>query len=81
MTPSYHSKKHLCSKQGSSIFLLFGSLSVGLSQSFSDNSNLIILVDIINVCMKAVNEFYVFVTGFIFCLKEALLLPHIVLRS
>ena len=39
-------KIHLYSKQGSPIFLLFGSWNVGLSQSFSDNSNLIILVDI-----------------------------------
>ena len=45
-------KSHLYSKQGSPIFLLCGSWSVvfffmlGLSQSFSFNSNLIILVDI-----------------------------------
>ena len=45
-------KSHLYSKQVSPIFLLFGSWSVvfismfRLSQSFSDNSNLIILVDI-----------------------------------
>ena len=34
------------SKQDSPIFLLYGSWSVGLSQSFSDYSNLIILVNI-----------------------------------
>ena len=45
-------KSHLYSKKRGPIFLLFGSWSLvfismfGLSQSFSNNSNLIILVDI-----------------------------------
>ena len=39
-------KCHLHSKQRSPTFLLCGPCNVGSSQSFSDNSNLIILVDI-----------------------------------
>ena len=39
-------KNHLYSNQGSPIFLLFGSWSVRFRQIFSDNSNLVILVDI-----------------------------------
>ena len=42
-------ESHLYSRQGSPIFLLLGWWSVGLSQMFSDNCNLIILVDILCV--------------------------------
>ena len=51
MGPSYHSKATSTKNKGVSFFL-FSSWSIvfismfGLSQSFSDNSNLIILVDI-----------------------------------
>ena len=55
----------LYSKQGSPIFLLFGSWCVGLSQSFFDKSNLIIWVDIQRLhengkwILRVFNGFYI----------------------
>ena len=74
-------------KTRESLFLLFVSLNVVLylhvwvkSQSFSDNSNLIVVVNFQRLHAK-LNEFHVFLTGFIFCLKEVFLLFDTVLLS